>query len=564
MRRILIAVAMAIGVTAVHAQFVNPLFIPDTISGTTINLTVDESMVSFLPGDSTITYGINADYLAPTIIWNAGDYMQMNVTNLLADTTTMHWHGAHVAPEDDGGPHTKILPGETWSPDFEVLDEASTMWYHPHLHSKTAEQVYKGAAGMLIIRDANEAALDLPRTYGVDDFPIIIQDKSFDANNQFIFSALSDTMLINGTLAPYLEVPAQRVRLRFLNASNQRVYSLDFPPNFNPTLIATDGGLLEEPHPIGNLVMSPGERAEVVFDFSNNQGLNQNFSCNNTLLPFGCSGGPGGPQGPPGNNLDNNDFDFMEFRVIAPTANPAGTIPTTLNTHNIWDENDAVETRVKTFDTLTTGFPYYINGTPFNHHIVNDTIQLGNIEVWELVNETDVAHPFHIHDVQFYVLDINGNPPPPHLAGRKDVILVNLDEHIRFITKFEDHVDDTIPYMYHCHNLFHEDAGMMGQFLVIDTTGVGLDEQFLAQGVNYHAFPNPTRNTVTIAREADVPSWDVTIRVFDTMGKLHATHRMSEHDQSFKVPMNDLESGLYLMDIRNDYGLTEVLRVVKQ
>ena len=132
------------------AQFENPLFIPDTLSGTTFNLTVDEGAVQFLPGDSTATYGINQPYLAPTIFLNKGDFVQLNVTNLLADTTTMHWHGLHVAPEDDGGPHTKILPGETWSPDFTVLDEASTFWYHPHLHHKTAQQVYNGAAGMLL------------------------------------------------------------------------------------------------------------------------------------------------------------------------------------------------------------------------------------------------------------------------------------------------------------------------------------------------------------------------------------------------------------------------------
>ena len=127
------------------AQFVNPLLIPDTISGTEFNLVLDESSVEFLSGDSTATYGINQDYLGPTLIMNAGDFVEMSVTNLLNDTTTMHWHGMHVAPEDDGGPHTAINPGETWEPDFTVIEEATTFWYHPHLHTKTANQVYYGA-----------------------------------------------------------------------------------------------------------------------------------------------------------------------------------------------------------------------------------------------------------------------------------------------------------------------------------------------------------------------------------------------------------------------------------
>jgi blue copper oxidase len=564
MKYLLTTLALFVLIYTSTAQFVNPLYIPDTLTGTNFNLTVDESYVQFLPGDSTVTYGISADYLAPTIIFNKGDFVQMNVTNLLADTTTMHWHGMHVAPEDDGGPHTKILPGDTWTPDFSILDEATTFWYHPHLHSKTALHVYNGAAGMIIVRDAAEAALDLPRTYGVDDFPIILQDKSFDAGNQLIFAALSDTMMVNGTLAPYLEVPAQRVRFRLLNASNQRVYNIRFPIGNNPQLIGTDGGLLETPVNLSTIVLSPGERAEVVVDFTGATGNNMPLNCDNTGLPFGCSGGPGGLQGPPGNNLDNNDFEFMEIRVIAPTASPAGPVPATLNSHNIWAEASANLTRVKVFDTLTAGFPYYINSTPFNHAVVNDTVQLDDIEIWELQNQTNIAHPFHIHDVQFYVLDINGTPPPPHLTGRKDVVLVNVGDTIRFITKFEDFTDDVIPYMYHCHNLFHEDAGMMGQFIVIDSNEVAVPE-ITSRSVSYTAYPNPSRDFILIERDQTNFDKSTVIRVFDIMGKqLGIYNGLDTRNPTFTIDMRDYVAGNYFISITSEKGNTEVLKVMKQ
>jgi FtsP/CotA-like multicopper oxidase with cupredoxin domain len=469
----------------------------------------------------------------------------------------------HVASEDDGGPHTMISPDSTWSPAFEVLDEATTFWYHPHLHSKTAEQVYFGAAGMIIVRDPAEAALDLPRTYGVDDFPIIIQDKSFDASNQLIFAALADTMLINGTLAPYLEVPAQRVRFRYLNASSQRAYHLNFPPQFQPLLIGTDGGLLEAPLPINGITLSPGERIEVVLDFSGMNGNTEPMACNNSQLPNGCSGGPGGPGGPPGNNLDANDFNFMEIRVTPANGNPAGATPTVLNTHNIWDEVDADVLRTKVFDTLTTGFPYYINGTAFNMMVVNDTIQLDDIEIWELVNETNIAHPFHIHDIQFYILDINGNPPPPELRGRKDVVLVNVGQTIRFITKFEDFADDVIPYMYHCHNLFHEDAGMMGQFIVIDSTTIGMNETMISAGQLYSAYPNPTTDVVTLERLGS-SNGNAMVSVFNTVGKLISSHNMPQNQTRLRLGLSDFDAGLYLISIVDADGTREVLRVVKR
>ena len=198
----------------------NPLIIPDTLSGPIYNLTMQPSNHQFLDEVTTPTYSYNGTYLGPTIIWNQGDSVTMNVTNLIGETTTTHWHGAHVPADADGGHHSAILPNETWSPRFKILDQATTMWYHPHLHGVTEEHVFRGLAGMIIIRDAEEAALELPREYGVDDIPVIIQDRSFTPGGAFLFDGqapgpgqLGDNVVTNGTLNAMHQVPGQTYSL---------------------------------------------------------------------------------------------------------------------------------------------------------------------------------------------------------------------------------------------------------------------------------------------------------------------------------------------------------------
>ena len=140
----------------------NPLLIPDTLSSTNINLTLQNGTHQFYSGINTSTMGANGNILGPTLIFNQGDFVNITVDNQLSDTTTIHWHGLHVSPENDGGPHTYILSGDTWNPGFTVMDKAATYWYHPHLHRKTNEHVSKGIAGMIIVRDNDEATLTLP------------------------------------------------------------------------------------------------------------------------------------------------------------------------------------------------------------------------------------------------------------------------------------------------------------------------------------------------------------------------------------------------------------------
>lgn len=475
----------------------NQLNIPPTIETSNISLTLQEGTHEFYPGISTNTMGANGSLLGPTLIMDKGDQVSITVSNQLQDQTTIHWHGMHVSPLNDGGPHTVIQPGGTWNPQFEVMDRAGLNWYHPHLHMMTNEHVSKGIAGMIIVKDAEEAALTLPREYGVDDFPLVIQTKAFDASGQIVVhSELDTSLMVNGTVDPFLDVPSQVVRFRLLNGSSQRVYKLGFTNNMSFKIIGTDGGLLAAPVDLTRYDLAPGQRADILVDLTGMQG--QTIS----LINFGAEFGNGiyGSVSPgmmpqltlPGydqNPLNGADFDILNLNIGAQTVAPVLTTPTSLVTHNIPADGTEDANRSLLFTTQQNIVgPFLINGAPFDMNVINYTIPLGNREVWTLTNQTPIGHPFHIHDVQFYILDINGNPPPPELQGLNDVVLVPAGMGtVRFITEFLDFANDTVPYMYHCHMLTHEDDGMMGQFVVSDpNAGIGAIETD-----NFQLFPNP-------------------------------------------------------------------------
>jgi bilirubin oxidase len=183
------------------AQSYNTLWIPDTLSGTNFNLTIKDTFAQIVnTGNQTITGGINGKFWGPTLIVNKGDVVNMNVQNDLNDSTTIHWHGMHLPAVMDGGPHQIIPPGTLWQPYWEVKNQASTLWYHPHLHEMSQEQITKGIGGFIIVRDAAESALALPRKYGVDDIPIAITDRDFNTQNQFSIVPYGDSIMANMTL----------------------------------------------------------------------------------------------------------------------------------------------------------------------------------------------------------------------------------------------------------------------------------------------------------------------------------------------------------------------------
>ncbi|MCE3260260.1 MAG: hypothetical protein K0S12_1901 [Bacteroidetes bacterium] len=514
----------------------NPLAIPDTISGTNFNLNIYDTSKVFYTGFTTNTYGINGKYLGPTLFLKKGDSININVNNQLPDTTTIHWHGLHVASKNDGGPHTTILPNTTWNPKFKVRDHAATYWYHPHLHMKTNLHATRGAAGIIIVRDSTEASLTLPRTYGTDDFPLVIQSKAFDAGKQIqIGNAYDSVMMVNGTIKPYLQVPAQVVRLRLLNASSDRVYNCGFTANKSFHQIATDGGLLQAPVSLTRLRLAPGERAEILIDLAGMQSQTLNLISYASELPNGIYGatnpaamGPGVITGYSANSLNGANFNILQLQVVASTSNAVTTIPSTLTILSPWSTGQASITRTLTFSPQVMGpsqsvnGPFVINNTSFNMNVVNYTIPFNNIEIWELNNQTAIAHPFHIHDIQFYIVDINGAAPPANLQGRKDVVLVPAQQTVRFITKFETFCD-TVPYMYHCHMLKHEDDGMMGQFNV-QCAITGMDDNAGADN-SLIIFPNPASDKLYLHLSGKFKQAE--IMVYDQAGRsiFSASHR---------------------------------------
>ncbi|MBK6835674.1 MAG: multicopper oxidase domain-containing protein [Bacteroidetes bacterium] len=471
----LVALIIVFSVSINIAKSQNLLAIPDTISGTEFNLNIYDTSKVFYNGYTTNTFGINAAYLGPTLFLNKGDSVNMHVANELMDTTTIHWHGLHVSAMNDGGPHIVIPPSTIWNPSFKVRDHAAMYWYHPHLHMMTNMHATMGAAGLIIVRDSTEATLNLPRTYGIDDFPIVIQSKCFDANKQILVDNASDSvMMVNGTLNAYLPAPAQVVRLRVLNASSERVYNLGFQGNLAFSQIGSDGGLLNAPVSLTRLRLAPGERAEILIDLNGKEGQSINLMSYAAEFPSAIYGalqpGMGAGQTIPGytaNVLNGQNFNIMAFNVVAPTANPITTIPTTLVNNIVWPTGSANATKTLTFSPVTMGptaiqGPFLINNTSFDMDVVNYTIPLNNIEIWTLNNQSPIAHPFHIHDIQFYLTEINGATPPANMQGRKDVVLVPAGQTVKFITKFETFCDSMATYMYHCHMLPHEDDGMMG------------------------------------------------------------------------------------------------------
>ncbi len=561
MSKIYISVFCSLFFHLIYAQ--NKLPIPDTLSGNNFNLTIQNGTVNFYSGFQTKTMGVNGSLLGPTLILRKGYNVNINVNNTLTDTTTIHWHGMHVAPQNDGGPHTVILPGNSWNPQFTVLDNAATYWYHPHLHKKTAEHVTKGVAGFIIVRDNQEAALKLPRKYGVDDFPIVVQSRAFDAAKQFIVrSELDSVILVNGTKNPYLQVPAQIVRLRLLNGSTERTYYFGLKANKSFFQIGGDGGLLNSSLQLTRLRLAPGERAEILIDFNSMKGQSTYLMSYASELASGIIGSSsvgmgGGLPDYTNNKLNGADFNILRIDVISPTSNAITSVPVSLITNNPFSVASANVTRVLTFTSIggmmSAVGPFVINGSPFSMEKINYSIPLKNTEIWELRNQTQIAHPFHIHDVQFYLLDRNGNPVAANERGRKDVVLIEPMETVRFITKFEDFSNATVPYMYHCHLLTHEDDGMMGQFLVTSPTNAS-EENSSSLPINFSLdqnYPNPF-NPVTKIKFSLPEASKIKLIIYDVLGRETKTLINSELDAGYyEMEFNgaNFSSGIYFYRI---------------
>lgn len=562
-----------------HAQiYPTPLPIPPILDGPNYQLTMDTSHHVFTPhGYRVPTYSYNGmGYLGPTILWHTGDSVFMHVTNELAVVATNHWHGAHVPAYADGGPHHAILPGNTWSPHFKIMNEPCTQWYHPHLHMETMPEVNMGLAGLTIIRSTSDAfESQLPDSYGVDEFPLIIQDRHLiDAKFIDTMCSLGHWLLVNGVDSAYLTVPAQQVRFHLLNGSSERGWMLALIDStvlasnrldigltdsarctvFN--LIATDAGYTAMPYPMKSVMMGSGERTEWTVDFTGMPTGKAYYLVNlPEYLPPSVPGSLNPNAIPPCYQLDAADsvpMPLLKIVVGPQTASPITTIPTAFAPLKIPSLDQVSRTRYEHLylthgDTMHS--PFKIDNIDFDESVINDTVLLGATEIWEIINVSQAAHPFHIHDIHFYITAINGrggNAIPNYLRGPKDVVYVQDDQTIDYITTFDDfstEPDADSAYMYHCHILSHEDGGMMHQFVVVKpaVASVSFTKDNFAP---WSIYPNPGPGTLHL--EAD---WEeaTTLRIFNSLGEKAAEIPIAPVHGSLQLPLPKLASGVWML-----------------
>ena len=598
--------------------FINKIPIPPLIDAAngTIHLEMQNAFHKFNPGNpsdvlnggpsqpngiSTYTYNVAGSaamtILGPTLKWHTYGQTVINVKNTLGVASTTHWHGAELPSFMDGGPHQGISPGDTWTaPNFAVLDSACTMWYHPHYHDLTVQHVQRGLSGMILVEQPNDPLRNtLPHTYGVDDIPVIIGDLGIglDTANQVYYI---DTVkgkrpinLVNGVTNPYVEVPAHMVRLRILNGSTRKGIVFGVSDGYNDPQanlknfyqIATDGGYTLKPNIMTSLLNGPGARDEIVLDLSN-YAVGSTLYLRNLkeLLLNSVVGSPLTPPTPGGGGKDSTSGKaFLQLRII---ADPPGYTPVTTFTPftNVWspglaDTFNVARHRTKQLvmqtDTVSLGPPlklenmFTIDSTTYEMERIDDTICVGTKEIWTIHNISPIAHPFHIHKIQFRIVDIvdgSGNQidlESRGLNGPKDDVLVMPGWKVRFLGQFDDYpspIDHMDCYMYHCHILTHEDhvgGGMMHQFVVanapacLGVVGVGSENE----PPSMKLFPNPSDGVLYLKGHSPMHS---TVNILDLHGRRLREQHLHAFDGDTGIDIDGLSNGFYLVEWETPMG----------
>ena len=547
------------------AQTYNALRIPDTLSGTTFNLAMKDTFAQILPGNQTITGGINANFWGPTLFINKGDTVHMNVQNNLNDSTTLHWHGMHLPAVMDGGPHQVIPPGTLWQPYWKVTNDAATYWYHPHLHETTQEQITKGLGGLIIVRDSVESALPLPRTYSVDDIPLVLTDRDITTANQFSVVPYGDSMMVNGTLRPQYTIPAQVVRFRILNGAIERSYNLGFSDNRTFYVITSDGGLLSTPVALTRYLLHAGERIEILVNCTGQSGTNVFLKAYNSTLSQQTPGGDLFPNGPFANYLARIDFNILRLNISNQTSNPITAIPTALRTVTTIPAANANVTRYLTInDTMIAGIPgatFLLNHKLFDINYNNYTVPLNNTEIWQITNSGNFGHPFHIHDVEFNILSSNGAAPAAAQAGWKDVVFVPANTTVKFIAKFDDYADSLHPFMFHCHISLHEDEGMMGQFIVTGNNPTGVSE-ITNEESRFSLYPNPASEKLFVKLKEEYEGIYY-LRLTNSIGRTILMLPRPQIENG--IDISHLKPGIYFVQVTDEKTLkTTTQKFIKQ
>ena len=471
-------------------------FIPDL----DITLSARPGEVPVLPGDPTLIWRYHAtvhkgdrtriaeiprSYLGPIIKVHQSEKIRIRFRNAIPEESIVHWHGLHVPAIMDGHPRYVVPQGQSYLYEFEVKNRAGTYWYHPHPHGRTGPQVYRGLAGLFLVSDEEEQAVGLPD--GEYDVPLVIQDRTFDSGNQLVYMSghrmermtgfLGDMIMVNGLPDFTLPVSTGAYRLRLLNGSNSRIYKLAWEDGRPLTIIGTDGGFLERPVFRRYVFLSPGERLEIWADFSDNP---VGYTTSLLSLPFDVGGMGGGRMGRgmmmggrTGQNLNLPNgaaFSVFKVKVIRPVKT-IYRLPETLSEIGPASPKDAVNYfRPRQFYLTMRHMQWTINGRVFQMEEVADDemVQLDSTEIWEFNNTgggmMNMPHPIHLHGKQFRVIERSGVAHEGYVdEGWKDTVLLMPGERIRILVDFDDYPG---MFLYHCHNLEHEDMGMMRNYFV--------------------------------------------------------------------------------------------------
>jgi FtsP/CotA-like multicopper oxidase with cupredoxin domain len=432
-----------------------PLLRPSRVEGGGDYYEIEQrqARIEILPGKRTTVWGYQGMMPGPTIRVRQGRKAVIRHVNKLSVPTVVHLHGASTPADSDGFPTDVVMPGNSRTYVYPNEHAAATLWYHDHVMDYTGRNLFMGLAGLYLVEDDREQNLPLPRDQY--DVPLIVQDRRFDRDAALqyspdpVFGAITDTILVNGVPWPRFEVSARRYRFRILNGSNARAFLLALSSGQPFVQIATDGGLLPAPIKVKEIPLAMAERVEVIVDFSSYPIGTQLFLQDST--------GAG--------------ESLLRFDIVRKERDDSA-MPAALALMQNLSAERAVRVRTLVFTrgaSTGTEARWAINGREFDADHPIAAPGFNDIEIWRILNHTfhearNIVHPVHLHLVNFQILERNGKPPLVHEKGWKDTVALTTGEEVRIIARFGGYRGR---YLLHCHNLEHEDRGMMARFDVV-------------------------------------------------------------------------------------------------
>jgi len=448
-------------VNVTEGSFNRLLAIPSVVGANTT--LAPQSTLASIDGTQRSVLGYQANaILGPTIKLNKGDSANILLRNNLSEPNNIHWHGLMIPSNMDGYPTDLVTAGGTFNYQFAVNQRAGLYWYHPHTDMLTGSQAYRGLAGLFIVNDAEEAALNLPS--GAYEIPLVIQDKRLSGSSlnynptsmEVMSGFMGESIVVNGVASPYTDVASRYYRLRILNGSNARIYNLAFSNNQPFTIIGSDGGLLKNPQSVSNILLSPGERIDVLVNFA---GISTGTDVYLLSKAFSNAGNAQGKQ----------EFKIMKFRITQ-NSTDSFSIPSNLSVVSTLSTASQTKNFVLTEMQMSMGGSmtsmHRINDKVFDTASIDETIAANSTEIWVFENKGNEPHPVHLHAAQFQVLSRSGGENRGIIAserGWKDTVLLLPGEKVTLVVQFGSL---TGKFVFHCHNLEHEDDGMMLQYMI--------------------------------------------------------------------------------------------------